>query len=172
MPNKLTSLLWVFLISGCITPVTDNAPVSGPSAADENTELQQTQASAPQNLPYPERPPEPPRPTLLAAAEITTAARSDPAATIENDTDKEVGKIVAKTIIGESENGVKALFGAPHDVVPKFPGHIWKYATDVCDMDIFFYLDIASDTYRVLTLDITPETETENCYGSLANAKG
>ncbi len=149
---------------GCTTPTGERAPDTAPAAPAQVTEPPTVGATA-SSLPYPERPPEPPR-RLEPETNVTTAG---PEAI--KGTENAVGKVVAKTIIGESEAGVKALFGPPSGVIPKYPGHVWKYVSDVCAMEIFFYLDIAANTYRVLTLDISPETETENCYGSLANAK-
>ncbi len=149
---------------GCTTPTGERAPETSPAAPAQVT-APPTDGATASSLPFPERPPEPPR--QLEPESNVTISSPETAKSTEN----EVGKVVAKTIIGESEAGVKALFGPPKDVIPKYPGHVWKYVSDVCDMEIFFYLDIAADTYRVLTLDISPETETENCYGSLASAK-
>ncbi|MDW3207319.1 MAG: hypothetical protein R8L07_17405 [Alphaproteobacteria bacterium] len=166
MPKTHIKPLLLLLLSGCVSAENDVAVAPAPVPA--TSEAAQTVEPPQPALPYPEKPPEPQKP----ATEVTIAANARTDHGPEPGKEAEVDKAASSAIIGESEQGIESMFGPPHDILPKFPGHIWKYVSDVCDVEIFFYLDIASDTYRVLTLDVTPETESENCYGSLANAKG
>lgn len=79
-------------------------------------------------------------------------------------------------LVGRDEAGIRALFGAPAGRTERPPARIWTYEGTGCRLELSFYMDVASRTFRVLTYDITPmgptPSEGEHCLASLGTAKG
>jgi len=57
-------------------------------------------------------------------------------------------------LLGMSTGAVTAELGAPAAQRDEPPAHVWRYTTDFCSLDVFFFLDMTSDSRRVLAYDI------------------
>lgn len=92
------------------------------------------------NVPYPEG----------EAAEIETAARSEPV---------DEPLFEPKKFFGMSADGVRTLLGPPQMVYQRPPSTVWHYRDGFCELDLYFYLDVASGKFRVATFDLSPHRD-------------
>ena len=77
-------------------------------------------------------------------------------------------------LVGMDESGVVKLLGQPQKVRSKPPGTIWSYSANGCSLDVFFYLDIASERFRVLAYEVSSTQESQEtkkvCLGRIQSA--
>jgi hypothetical protein len=64
--------------------------------------------------------------------------------------------IEPQRLVGQTQAQVQALLGAPTTVREQPPALVWAYRAGDCGLELFFYLDLTSKTYRALTYDIKP----------------
>lgn len=69
-----------------------------------------------------------------------------------------------EALVGLDQPRLVALIGAPASVRQEPPATIWRYTSDVCTADVYFYVDLNTQDLRVVTLslrtdDDTPEAE-------------
>lgn len=56
---------------------------------------------------------------------------------------------------GLNEDQAQAVLGKPQLVVERNPARVWKYVTQACELDLFFYPDIQTSTFYVLHVGVT-----------------
>lgn len=61
-----------------------------------------------------------------------------------------------KKFFGMSADGVRTLLGPPQMVYERPPSTVWHYRDGLCELDLYFYLDVASGKFRVATFDLSP----------------
>ncbi len=49
------------------------------------------------------------------------------------------------------------LFGRPHDISEAAPATVWHYAEKGCQLDLFFYMDLGTHTFHVLSYEFRPQ---------------
>jgi len=82
-----------------------------------------------------------------------------------------VALIEPDSLVGLSPVEVRELIGRPVTVADRAPARIWSYRSRECAVDVFFYLDVGSSTFRALTLDLKDSrgkaTRAPHCLGSI-----
>ena len=82
-----------------------------------------------------------------------------------------IALIEPDTLVGLSPDEVQAVIGRPVTVADRAPAKIWSYRSRECAVDVFFYLDVGSSTFRALTLDLKDArgkaTRAPHCLGSI-----
>ena len=74
-------------------------------------------------------------------------------------------------LIGLEESGVLALLGYPGQLREQPPAKIWTYSADLCQFNIYFYLNLESQTFRALRYESTgrsgASTTSHECYATI-----
>ena len=60
-------------------------------------------------------------------------------------------------LLGLTEAGMRTLLGDPAAVRAEPPALIWSYSSQACVVDLYFYLELASETYKTVTFEVTPK---------------
>ena len=94
-------------------------------------------------VPRPEH--KPPAPEEAAAAGTVAAAATPPEAVAPPAAAPPEG-----TLIGLDQKAAARLFGAASERADKAPATVWRYKTDGCELDLYFYLDLKSGRMRTL----------------------
>jgi len=71
--------------------------------------------------------------------------------------EREPQPIDPQELLGLTEAGMRTLLGEPAEVRPEPPALIWSYASPACAVDLYFYLELASATYKTVTFEVTPK---------------
>lgn len=58
-------------------------------------------------------------------------------------------------LVGLSEEEVARLLGTADTLREEPPATIWGYRADTCALDLFFYMDMESRSFRALAYDVT-----------------
>jgi hypothetical protein len=61
-----------------------------------------------------------------------------------------------KRLVGLTREQVTALIGRPGVVNDNPPATVWVYRTEGCSLDVMFYMDIGTRTFRALAYEIKP----------------
>lgn len=61
-----------------------------------------------------------------------------------------------KRLVGMTREQVTALIGRPHTVNDNPPATVWVYRTEGCTLDVMFYMDIGTRTFRALAYEVKP----------------
>ena len=113
------------LLVACATKETE---VPGPAAAEAAPDVEALpQVAAIPTVPVPKRKPVPPAPVM---------------------------QIAPQALIGMDQNAAMDLLGKTPDVRVESTATVWKYQTDDCRLELYFYLELPSQTYRALTYDL------------------
>lgn len=62
-----------------------------------------------------------------------------------------------KRLVGMTREQVTALIGPPKSVSDSPPATVWAYRTDGCSLDVMFYMDLGTRTFRALAYEVRPE---------------
>jgi len=62
-------------------------------------------------------------------------------------------RIDPKSLVGKNQGDIRDLLGVPTTVQNAAPATIWRYTAQACSLDIFFYMDLGTNTLRALTYD-------------------
>lgn len=77
---------------------------------------------------------------------------------------KKPGSIAAirpDALVGLTPDEVAALIGRPASTTDQPPATVWLYRTNHCALDVFFYMDVGSKTFRALTFNLkSPDGKT------------
>ena len=77
-------------------------------------------------------------------------------------------------LVGLDEREVIRLLGQPERVRSKPPATVWSYTVDKCTLDVSFYLDLASERFRVLAYEVNSPRGSEEmkkvCLGRIQSA--
>jgi len=86
-----------------------------------------------------------PAPQVAAAPATTTTAADDTPA----------------TLVGRSENDIRAMFGAPAgtDEVP--PGKVWRYRDGNCALDVRLYPDVQTRQFATLAYEVKSDDNSD-----------
>jgi hypothetical protein len=61
-------------------------------------------------------------------------------------------------LVGLTETELSDVLGKPEAVSERPPAKIWSYRVDSCALDVFFYLDLDTESFRALTYDVRTTT--------------
>ena len=62
-------------------------------------------------------------------------------------------RVDPRTLIGKNQGDVRDMLGAPADIKNAAPATIWRYSAQNCALEVFFYMDLGTNTLRALTYD-------------------
>lgn len=65
--------------------------------------------------------------------------------------------LAPERLVGKSEDDIRRLIGEPANVREEPPAVVWNYSSAGCGLSVFFYMDMASQTFRALTYDLKPK---------------
>lgn len=66
----------------------------------------------------------------------------------------DTAQLVPQKLVGLDQREVKDLLGTATRTREVPPAVVWEYRVKACALDIFFYLDLASQRFRALAYDI------------------
>ena len=105
-----------------------------------------------------------PGPQKPAAPAEAKAERNSPQATLKAYANKpapipkrkpqRIVGIKPDKLVGMTRGEVKELIGFPVAVADRPPATVWSYRSGGCALDVFFYLDVGSKTFRALTYQV------------------
>lgn len=138
---------------------------------------QNIEASSPGTPPAPKIKPErltppSPRPKPAAAAvEREEVARLEAAPPIA---EPEKPQLDPQSLIGLDPSQALASLGNPVSVLERSPSMVWRYNIKGCALDLFFYMDLGDNAFRVLAYDMkagsAKDVEARACLGHLRAA--
>jgi len=134
MRQRHPGSLLVALALGACAPVTPAAG-TGPAA------------------PLPPSPPAAPAAAAPPPAEL--AAR--PPLPVPPPRDRPDESLAPQHLVGLTEDDLRQLIGAPAAVREEPPAVLWSYSSAGCALNVFFYMDLASKTFRALTYELKPK---------------
>jgi hypothetical protein len=77
-------------------------------------------------------------------------------------------------LVGLGEGDAVRLFGTAAERRAEPPATVWRYKTDNCQLDLYFYLDLKSGRMRALRYafggDATDPTSQQDCLQAIAEA--
>jgi hypothetical protein len=82
-------------------------------------------------------------------------------------------KIDPKSLVGKNQSDVRDILGPPTTTQNAAPATIWRYTAQTCSFDVFFYMDLGTNTLRALTYDTklteagTNDEATSRCLGAI-----
>jgi hypothetical protein len=71
--------------------------------------------------------------------------------------EREKQAIDPQKLMGLTEAALRDLLGEPDTVRPEPPALIWSYVSPSCAVDLYFYLELGSETYKTVTFEMTPK---------------
>ena len=72
-----------------------------------------------------------------------------------------IAAIRPDALVGLTPNEVAALIGRPASTTDQPPATVWLYRTNHCALEVFFYMDVGSKTFRALTFNLrSPDGKT------------
>ena len=79
-------------------------------------------------------------------------------------------------LIGLDQSGALRLLGPATDKADEPPATVWRYKTAICELDLFFYLDLRSGRMRTLHYSFRGDgaevARRQECWRSLVAARG
>jgi hypothetical protein len=119
-------------------------------------------ASTPTTEALPSPPPRKPNPPAATTARLPPQTPTPEA----NDVDQ---------LIGLDQPQVASLLGEPRTRAESPPATIWRYGGPNCEVDVYFYLDLQSQTMRALHYEVrshdAPERSAQRCYNALLSER-
>ncbi len=95
-----------------------------------------------------------------AVAAIAQAPRQQaalPPVPVPPPRERQAGVVAPERLVGLGEADVRALIGEPASVREEAPALVWRYASAGCGLEVFFYMDLASQTFRALSYELKPK---------------
>lgn len=78
-------------------------------------------------------------------------------------------------LVGLDQSAATRLFGPAAEQTEEPPATVWRYRTQACELDLFFYLDLRSGRMRTLRYAVKDaagdEAGRQDCLRSLAVAR-
>jgi hypothetical protein len=168
---RLGALLMLSVLAGCAQrhPILVAAPPPPPPATNQRTLVV---------APPPAMLPEPPLPALKPGTELSLAEsealadQASPKAPVEtqptagqramgrmagqagNPSGMGARTLTADHLVGLGKSDVAKLLGPPAESKERPLYQIWTYHSALCDVTLFFYLEVGGRTYRALTYQI------------------
>lgn len=151
LAKTLFSIATLALVAACATPQTKAVSTGNTSASV---------IPAPKKKPESAELKEKPR---LAA--LTLRGLDHPSPVLPLDPQRLIGMNRAETF---------AALGTPSQIREMSPATVWRYAMGRCELDLYFFMDLGSNAFRVLTYDVRTEisgsAEQQACLGRLRAA--
>ena len=80
-----------------------------------------------------------------------------------------------KRLVGLTREQVTALIGPPRRVSDNPPATVWAYRTDGCSLDVMFYMDLGTRTFRALAYEVKSDGSSHlaepECLGRIRAAR-
>jgi len=80
-----------------------------------------------------------------------------------------------KRLVGLTREQVTALIGPPRGVSDNPPATVWAYRTEGCSLDVMFYMDLGTRTFRALAYEVksdgSPRLAEPECLGRIRAAR-
>lgn len=57
---------------------------------------------------------------------------------------------------GLDQEQALSLFGRPNEITEAAPATVWRYRDKRCQLDLFFYMDLGTHSFHVLTYEFRP----------------
>lgn len=84
-------------------------------------------------------------------------------------------RIDPKRLVGLTRDQVAALIGKPNAITDTPPATVWQYRIDMCTLDVMFYMDLGTQTFRALAYEVhvnDPSRQAEpECLGRIRSAR-
>jgi hypothetical protein len=82
-----------------------------------------------------------------------------------------------RRLVGLDRDATLAMLGQPSSVREQPPSTVWTYKTQGCALDIFFFMDLSTRAFRVLSTELSIDSRAadarRNCLRQLqANSRG
>ena len=114
---------------------------------------------APKVKPKRSVPPSPrPKPIAAAAAKREEIAKLAPARAVPP---PETPQFDSRSLIGLNPSQALASLGNPASVLERSPSMVWRYDVTGCALDLFFYMDLGDNAFRVLAYEMKAGTSTD-----------
>jgi hypothetical protein len=86
-----------------------------------------------------------------------------------------VDPVDPKRLVGLTREQMVALIGLPVSVTDKAPATVWAYRSEGCSLEVLFYMDLNTRTFRALTYEVHPaasgmQVPASECVGRLRAA--
>lgn len=85
-----------------------------------------------------------------------------------------VGVASPDELKSKAENDIVRILGKPVATRSEGTGTVWTYRTDICSLDVYFFLDVADNQRRALSYEMMPpwteDDATQSCYKALKAA--
>lgn len=85
-----------------------------------------------------------------------------------------VGVASPDELKSKAENDILRILGRPVATRSEGTGTVWTYRTDICSLDVYFFLDVADNQRRALSYEMMPawteDDATQSCYKALKAA--
>lgn len=85
-----------------------------------------------------------------------------------------VGLASPDELKSKAEGDIVRLLGRPVATRSEGTGTVWTYRTDICSLDVYFFLDVADNKRRALSYEMMPawteDDATQSCYKALKSA--
>jgi hypothetical protein len=65
-------------------------------------------------------------------------------------------------LIGLNQDETRHLLGGPTSTREEPPARVWIYESTDCSLHVFFYLDLASQTFQALAYDVKTKDESDH----------
>ena len=119
---------------------------------------------APTAQPAPDPPVSPPAQAALPAPPPPAPAPRERPQAAAQPTDFDPAKL-----IGLEKDQTLAMLGQPAAVREQPPATVWTYRSRECALDIFFYMDLSTRAFRVLTTEVTSELKSADARRTCLN---
>jgi hypothetical protein len=116
--------------------------------------------AAPSAQPAPPPAPTPPAQAAAVPPPPPPAPRERPAPVPDFDPAK---------LVGLDKDQTLSTLGQPNATREQPPATVWTYKTRDCSIDLFFYMDIATRQFRVLTTEVTTDLKSAEARRSCLN---
>lgn len=166
---------------GMLVACTESPPPPTPrSVAVVSTPPMPSLPSPPQRraFPVPARKPSPPPPTVAPDATTAVAMATPEAGPPETAMPAPPQPTAPQpsALIGLDEPAATRLLGAASEHSAEPPATVWRYRNAICELDLFFYLDLRSGKMRTLRYafkgDAASPDGQQGCLRSLVVARG
>jgi hypothetical protein len=134
-----SAMAMLALVSGCALLDEITAPSPKPAAAPAPPASAATASESAKTAAVPPAPP-PPAPPPRERPQSAPVPDFDPA-----------------RLVGLDKDETLATLGQPAAVREQPPATVWTYRTRDCAVDLFFYMDLATRAFRVLTTEVTTD---------------
>lgn len=128
-----------------------------------------TTAEAPPIQPAPT-----PSPTPAPPHETASAPPPPPPSPVPRERPPPTPDFDPAKLVGLDKDQTLATLGQPSATREQPPATVWTYKTRECAIDVFFYMDIATRQFRVLTTEVTTDLKSadarRNCLNRLRAA--